>query len=161
MAGRTLLRVVEFAVWVLVVAAAVVAVVGTVGFVVGGGLVGAKVALFVVGFLLFGVGSLAIQPEPPRPADVRLTNLTDGDSGGEDGEGARSAIRDPLGTVNRRVSFEERETRVDAVVQRVPPLADQDLPVDERVSQEVKLFAVSLVVLAVSLWLEFGLGVRV
>lgn len=159
MASKTLLRVVEFVVWVLVVAAGVVAVTGTVGFVAGGGLVGAKVALFVVGVLLFGVGSLAIQPETPRP-EAELSDLTGDRSGGEGASGNGTVIKDPFEAAHRRVSFEERETRVDAVVQRVPPLADEHLPVDERVSHETKLFAVSLVVLAVSMWLEFGLGVR-
>lgn len=161
MASRTTLRVVEFVVWVVVVATVVVAVTGAVGFVVGGGLLGAKYALFVVGFLLFGVGSLAIQPETPRGGAVELSDLADERSADADHPGTGTALKDPLGAVQRRVSFEDRETRVDAVVQRVPPLDDADLPVDRRVGHGAKLFAVSLVVLAVSLWLEFGLGVRV
>ena len=130
MASNGRLRVVEFVVWVAVVAASIVALAVGVGFATGSGLLGAKYALFVVGFLLFGVGSLALQPDEPT---------------GED----------------RWVSFDDEETRVDEVVQLVPPLDDEYLPADERVGYDVKLFALSLVVLGVSALMEFGLGIRV
>lgn len=129
MTSETTVRLVEFLFWVATVAGVVVLACVGVGVAVGAGLVGAKYALFVVGFVLFGVGSLAIQPASPHRETERFTL----DRGGE--------------------------TMVEAAIQRLPPLDDARLPRERRVSRDVKLFAVSLVVLGVSVLLEVGFGV--
>lgn len=125
------LRAVEFGVWVTVVALGVVAAAIGAGVLLGSGLLGAKYLLFVVGAALFGVGALAIQPDKPT---------------GEE----------------RWFSFDQQaETRVDLLVQRIPPLDEQYIPPGERIGLGVKLLAVGVVALGVSVWLEVGLGVSV
>jgi len=131
MATERLLRTVEFVLWVAAVGAVVVVLTAGAGYVVGDGPLGAKYALFVVGILLFGVGSYGIQPVPLHKDERRLS--LDG----------------------------PRETRLEAAIQRVPPLRDDYLPVERRVGRGPKLFVTSLVVLAASALLEVGLGVRV
>lgn len=126
-------RYVEFALWVGSVATAVVVVLAVPSVILGDGLMTLKYALFVVGFLLFGVGSFAIQPTPRGRGPVsRLFSMSlDG---------------------GRAFGFEEW-------IQRLPPLAGRNLPFDDRVSRDVKVFVTSLVVLGVSIFLEVGLGV--
>lgn len=128
MAGNWL-RFAEFAVWVVVVACAGIIVLAIPSFAFGDGLLTLKAALFVVGFLLFGVASLGLQPKRPH----RDRKLVSAESDSEFG-------------------FEER-------IQDVPPFRDRSLPLDARVSRNVKLFVVSLLLLAVSLLLEVGFGV--
>jgi|GEM_PF-224803 len=123
-------RYVEFTLWVAVVGGTVSAGCVALGYAVGGSLVAAKYVLFVVGFLLFGAGSFAIQPSRP-------------------------------GRGERRVSIEgTHQSRFEARIQELPPLRDQHLPFDRRIDRSPKVFVASLVVLAVSILLEFGLGVR-
>lgn len=129
MTSKSVLRAAEFVLWVAATAAVVVAVALLVGFAAGEGLLGAKYVLFFVGFLLFGLASLAIQPTPPHRDEKRLSLKGD------------------------------RENRLESAIQNVPPLTDVALPFDERVSRGVKLFVTSLVVLGVSAVLEFGFGV--
>lgn len=127
MSSEAMLRAAEFVVWVLTVAAIVVAVAGAIGYAAGAG-IGAKYSLFLVGVLLFGLGSLAIQPASPRK--------------------------------EKRITLQgRRESRLEAAIQRIPPLRGCRLPFDQRVGRDVKLFVTSLVVLGVSASLEFGLGV--
>ena len=126
-------RYVEFALWVGSVATAVVVVLAIPSLIVGDGLVTLKYALFVVGFLLFGVGSFAIQPTPHGRGPVSRLFSTSVD--GEEAFG-----------------FEQR-------IQEFPPLDGRNLPFEERVSRDVKVFVTSLVVLGVSIILEVGLGV--
>lgn len=129
MATERRLQAIEFGLWVATVATIVVVLGGGVGYGLGGSLVGAKYALFVVGFLLFGVGTLAIQP--PKPGGSR-----------------------------RWFSIEnDEQTRLDAAIQRLPPLDEQPLPQERRIGNGAKLFVASLVVLGVSALLEFGFGV--
>lgn len=122
-------RLIEFCVWVLVVSAAVTLVLGFLSLITGGGLVLLKFLLFVVGFLVFGFGSLGLQPKSPRRDRKLIT--AEGDE---------------------EFRFEER-------VQEVPPLRDDWLPLADRVSRDTKLFVTGLVLLGVSLGMEVLLGV--
>jgi hypothetical protein len=54
----------------------------------------------------------------------------------------------------------DRQTSLEARLQRVPPLRGERVPFDQRIGRDAKVFAASLVVLGVSLVMEFGLGVR-
>lgn len=130
MTSEHVLRLADFLFWVAAVAVVVVGAALVLGIAVGEGLLAAKYVLFVVGFLLFGLGSLAIQPAPPQK-DERRVSL---EGGGE--------------------------TRLEAAIQEVPPLRDDHLPFDARVERGIKLFVASLVVLGVSVLLELGFGVR-
>ena len=125
------LRVVDFVLWVLVVTTGVVVSLGVVSLAATGGLVGLKVALFLIGFGLFGVSALAVQPKSPR-RDRKLIDF-DGD--------------DPA--------------RFERLLYEVPPLRGEWLPVERRVSRNWKLFMTSLSLLAVSLALEDVFGVAV
>lgn len=125
------LRYVEFVLWVVVVGAVVSAAAIAVGFLVGGTLVASKYAVFLVGVLLFGIGSLGIQPTPSYKDEKRISMESTHEHG-----------------------FEAR-------IQEIPPLRDERLPFDQRVSRNAKVFVTSLFVLGVSLYMEFGLGIRV
>jgi hypothetical protein len=144
MTSNRRLRAAEFVLWVASIAAAVVGVGAVLSFALGDGLLTLKYLLFVVGFLMFGVGSVGIQPRVRRPSL----------GGNADGESApRGSLLGSLSTdSDDEYGFEER-------IQRLPPLRDERLPVVDRVSRDWKLFAASLVVLGVSLLLEAGLGV--
>lgn len=124
------LRFVEFVLWVVVVGALVSAAALLVGYLAGGSLVTAKYAVFVVGVLMFGLGSFAIQPTP--------------------------SYRD-----EKRVSLEStHQNRLEARIQSIPPLRGERLPFGRRVGRDKKVFVASLLVLGVSLVMEFGLGIR-
>lgn len=125
------LRLAEFVVWVVAVATAVSTAAVVVGYVIGGDLVGAKYAVFVVGVLMFGLGSLGIQPTPSYKDEKRVTTET------------------------------THERDFEARLQEVPPLRDAEVPFDQRVGRDKKVFAASLLVLSVSVVMEFGLGIRV
>ncbi|MFC7142272.1 hypothetical protein ACFQMA_20835 [Halosimplex aquaticum] len=125
------LRFAEFALWVLAVSAAVSAAAIAVGYLVGGTLVTSKYAVFLVGILLFGIGSLGIQPTPSYKDE-------------------------------KRVSLEStHEHGFEARIQEIPPLRGEHVPFDQRVGRNKKVFAASLLVLGVSLVMEFWLGIRV
>lgn len=124
-------RYVEFGLWVAVVSGLITVVFGILGYVIGDGLIGAKYALFIVGALLFGLGSLAIQPTP--------------------------TYKD-----SKRISLEgPHELRFEAFIQQLPPIRGHHLPPEHRIDRSTKVFVTSLVVLAVSLVMEFWFGVRV
>jgi hypothetical protein len=125
------LRIAEFVLWVVLVGGAVSAGAIAAGLAVGGTLVSAKYAVFVVGVLLFGFGSLGIQPTPSYKAEKRVTLES------------------------------THQNRFEARIQELPPLRGRRLPFDQRVSRNKKVFVTSLLVLGVSLFMEFGLGVRV
>lgn len=131
MSSERQLRAVEFLVWVVVVAVGVVGAAVVAGFLLGSGLLGAKYLLFIMGGVLFGVGSLAIQPDKPT-GDERWFSFAP-----------------------------EVETRVDRLVQRIPPLDEQYLPPGDRIGLGWKLLGVGVVAMGVSIWLEVGLGVTV
>jgi len=124
------LRFAEFVLWVVAVGGAVSAGAIVVGFAVAGTLVGAKYAVFVVGILLFGLGSLGIQPTPSYKDEKRVTLES------------------------------THQNRFEARIQSLPPLRGRRLPFDQRVGRNKKVFITSLFVLGVSLLMEFGLGVR-
>ncbi|ACM55670.1 DUF7555 family protein [Halorubrum lacusprofundi] len=124
-------RISEFAIWVGAASTVVVVACATVAYAFGDGLLTLKYVLFVVGFALFGLGGLAIQPKAKR--------------------------RD-----RKRVSFDtEQEWEIEARLAQLPPLRGMTIPFEKRVSRNVKMFATSLVVLAVSLSLEVVAGVSV
>ncbi len=134
-----LLALAEFVYWVVAVAAAVVVGLAIPSFLFGSGLETLKFALFVVGFLLFGLGSFAIQPNPPgRDPLSRAFSWSlagEGDLNPED-----------------QYEFEKH-------IQKLPPIDDEWLPIQDRVSRNIKLFVASLLVLGFSIFLEVGLGV--
>lgn len=131
----------------LVYAIAVTGVVFVIGsvlsFSLGGGFVGVKFFLFLVGFLLFGYG--ALQLRPARPWDVQKS---DGD--------IEIVRNDGMG----EVIGSREETRFQSAVQRIPPLPQYSIPPEERLSPGAKLFIASLVVLLTSFLMEvvFSVG---
>lgn len=122
------LRLAEFGLWVVAASSVVVSLTFTLGYAAGGA-VSAKYALFFVGVLLFGVGSLGIQPTPPH-RDRRRFSVESDD-----------------------------QHRFEAYIQEIPPLRGERLRFDQRVGRGKKIFVTSLVVLAVSAVMEFGFGV--
>ena len=139
------LRLAEFAVWTAGATAAVVATAAVPSFLFGSGLLTLKYVLFVVGVLLFGLGSFAIQPE--SPAQLRSEQSPSD-------RGATTRIPRP-----RQFSTEGTdEFGVEARLAELPPMRGR-LPFDDRVGRDAKLFVTSLLVLAVSAALEFVVGV--
>jgi len=130
MTNRLGLRLLEFCLWVLAATASVSFVLAVLSVVTGGGLVRLKFLLFVVGFLVFGLGSLGLQPKSPRRDDKRITFEHD------------------------------TETRFDERVQELPPLRGEWIPMSDRVSRNVKVFVTGVALLAVSLIMEIVFGVR-
>jgi hypothetical protein len=125
------LRLLEVVFWVVAVTGAVVSVAVVLGLGMEGGLTISKRILFVVGFLMFGVSSFLLRPKPPTKDDDGVLDVDDPD-----------------------------ETRVEAAIQRVPPLRSNPIPADQRVNRNVKLFLTSVAILAVSFLMETALGVR-
>lgn len=107
---------------------------GVVVLAAGGGWNGLKVALFLLGFLLFGVSSLSL-----------WLALSPGGSGGNGTDGG----------YRERSPFE-------STLARVLPQVEGLVPVERRFPPSLKLFIASLVVLGCSLALEvvFGVGVE-
>ena len=130
---RNLLRIVEFGYWVGVVSTAITIVLLVPAVAFGEGLLTLKYALFVVGFLLFGVGSFAIQPSPRG--------------------------RGPMSRLFAFSVDSEAEFGFEQWLQTLPPLEADPIVLDARVSRNVKVFVTSLVLLGISLFLEVGLGV--
>lgn len=171
------LRVLEFCQWVIAASAAVVVASIALGFVVGGDLLTGKYVLFVVGFLLFGVGTLMLQPTRPHEsaqlerAGARSGGGSGGGPGGgpggggpgsaEDGEGAFGERSMELSALRKRVQFQRsREHRYEAKLMALGPLSPRRLPFEQRIGRGPKVFFTGLVVLAVSLLLEIA-GVQV
>lgn len=150
-------RYVEFVLWVATVSAAVVVVGLGLGLVIGGSLRTAKLALFVVGFLLFGIGAFAIQPEGPDLSE----SMTDVDE--PSSRTGLDALRgDPADEpgVEADDDGSDGEFGFETRLQEFGPLADHDLPPEGRASRGVKTFTTSLVVLGISFLLEVaGVGV--
>lgn len=144
-AGR-LVRVVLDAVAYALTTTAIVFVGGfLVGVVFGGGVVTAKYVLFVVGILLFGYGALQMQPSKPIKTEKSLDGTVEvkrrDQDEDDDGRG-------------------EDETRLQAFVQRVPPVSWYPLAPAERLSGGTKVFLASLVMLALSFGLEVVFSVQ-
>jgi hypothetical protein len=127
---RHWLRLVDAALWVGAVSGGVLLACGVPALLLADPLLLKQLA-FLVGVVLFGVGSLAIQPRRPGRDTKRLTL-----DGGE-------------------------EARFESALHRLPPLRDRNLPFDERVSRDSKLFLTSVVVLGASFLLEVAFGVSV
>ncbi|MHB9288087.1 hypothetical protein ACKVMT_13730 [Halobacteriales archaeon Cl-PHB] len=174
------LRSVEFVLWVGAASGAVVLGSLALGLLIGRDLVTGKFVMFVAGFLLFGVGSLLIQPSRPTDdldAETTVEHRMGIDRSNEDfgtGGGTGSASQstsggggsgdDSSGLTKLRKRFRSQRThqhRYEARLQEVGPLADHELPFERRIGRGWKLFVTGLVVLAVSFVLETGLGVTV
>lgn len=124
-------KVLDVAVYAVALTALVAAVGVAVGALRGNGPVAAKHLLFWVGFLLLGLGSWKLRPEPAWNRETRLT------------------LRD-----SRRASPFQR------ALHRLPPLSRYELPRDRLPSDGLKFLAGSLAMLATSAAMEFLLGVR-
>lgn len=125
------LRIVDFTLWVATIASGIIGGLAVISFIIGDGMITLKYSLFIVGFLLFGVGSFGLQPKRPHRDEKLVTVDSDSEYG-----------------------FEER-------IQEIPPLDARDLPLENRVSRNVKIFFVSIILLAVSYMLEVEFGVTV
>lgn len=124
-------RVGEFAVWVGVASITVVAACVVGAYALGDGAITLKYVLFVVGFILFGLGGLGIQPKSKRRDRQRVTFET------------------------------ERAWDIEDRLAQLSSLRNQTVPFEDRVSRDTKLLATSLVVLGVSLSLELVADVGV
>jgi len=144
-------RPLECTYWIGMATVMVVVVGFVVGFAVGGTLLSVKYTLFVLGVLLFGVGSLLLQPSSPgertRSTAGRLLKRLPSLSGssGTQADDLTGAPRDRIG----------------ALVQRFPPFNRDPLPPDRRISRSLKVFVTGLVVLGISFAMEFVFGVTV
>lgn len=137
-----LLLAVEAAYWIAVVTAGVVAIGSVPAVATGGGLLTLKYSLFVIGFLLFGIGSFSIQPKSPRLGD-------------------KSKFRQPVARMFSMGLDGDKPFRFEQLIQRLPPLRDHTIALEHRVSRNTKVFLTSLVVLGVSLFMETFLDVTV
>lgn len=101
-------RISEFAIWVGAASTVVVVACATVAYAFGDGLLTLKYVLFVVGFALFGLGGLAIQPKAKRRDRKRVSFDT------------------------------EQEWEIEARLAQLPPLRGMTIPFEKRVSRNVK-----------------------
>ena len=131
----TTLRVLEASYWILGATTLCILGLGVLAFVFGDGLLTLKYLLFVVGFLLFGIGSFALWRNTRR----RPTIWPSVDVGPNE--------VDELGLERRLWEF--------------PGLRGEYLPPPERVSRPIKLFATGVLVLVVSYLMEAVFGVSV
>lgn len=136
------LRFVEFVYWIGAVTLIVTAVGTVVSLVAGDVLVGLKYYLFLVGFAMFGFGSLGIQPRSPR-------------LGVKEGR-----FRQPVAKLFSLSFDDDSELWFEELILDLPPLRDRSLRLSERVSRDTKLFVASLAVLGLSFTLEAILGVQ-
>lgn len=164
------LRFVEFVLWVVTVSATIIAVSLVLGLIIGRDLITGKYILFVVGFLLFGVGSLLLQPSRPRGDRMTVTQPNTGvleetklgSTGGSEAESGTIRERAPgLDTLRDQLGAPStHQHRFEAKIQTVGPLADHSLPFQQRIGREYKIFVTGLLVLAFSLAMEL-VGVHV
>ncbi len=131
----TRLRLLEAGYWVLAVASGVVVGLGVLAFVFGDGLLTLKYLLFVVGFLLFGLGSVVLWRGTRRRPSIWPSIGPDVDAPNE-------------------LGFERR-------LWDLPGLRGAYLTPEDRVSRPVKLFLTGLAVLAVSYVMETVFGITV
>lgn len=120
------------------VAVTAIVVVGSIAisFTLGGDWIGVKYVLFIVGIGMFGISTFKL-----RPTAAWRDSSGDGNTGSE------------------HLQTSEGESRVQAAVQRVPPLNRYELHPNERLSGGAKLFLASIFVLAVSFLMESVFGV--
>ncbi|MDZ7849957.1 MAG: hypothetical protein U5K70_03785 [Halodesulfurarchaeum sp.] len=131
----TRLRALEAVYWVFGGTTVAILGLGVLAFVVGDGLLTLKYLLFVVGFLLFGVGSFALW----RGTRRRPTIWPSMDVGPD--------TTDEIGLERR--------------LWELPGLRGEYLPPSDRVSRPVKLFLTGVFVLAVSYVMEAVFGISV
>ncbi|EMA42731.1 DUF7555 family protein [Halococcus saccharolyticus] len=131
------LKLLDLCLYGLTMAVVIICAATVVSFALGAGWGGSKYLLFVIGFLLFGIGSFGMRPKGAWKDD-------DDDDDGE----------------SRRVSSDD-ETRLQAFVQAIPPLRWYELDPDDRLSLAAKLFVGSLFVLGTSFVMETAFGVRI
>ncbi|WP_276260032.1 DUF7555 family protein [Haloglomus litoreum] len=103
MTSDRVLRVVDFVAWVAALSGAVVVVAGTPALLIGG-LPAVKQFLFVVGILMFGYASFAIQPERPHRDGQMVTASRDTESEFE------ARLQDTL-PVEERLPYDKRVSR--------------------------------------------------
>lgn len=164
MASKRVRRLVDFVLWVAVASSVVVVASLVLGVVVGRDLLTGKYVLFVVGFLLFGLGSFLIQPSRPRDetGTVAQSSATKPGVPGSysteaeevGGGSVRQRAPDVDGLRARLGAPATHQHRFEAKIQELDPLADEPLPYPHRIGREYKIFATGLVVLAVSLGME-------
>jgi hypothetical protein len=123
-------KVLDVALYALVLTAVFVLVGTVVGLVRGNGLVSAKYLLFWVGFLVLALGSWKLRPEPAWKDNPRI------------------ALRNS-----------KRESPFQRLIYRVPPLSRYDLRREDLVSDGVKFLVAGVVMLATSAGMEFVLGI--
>jgi hypothetical protein len=118
----------------IVYAIVVTAIVGitsiAVSFVLGWGLVGVKFILFVVGFVLFGIGTLKLRPTSPW----------------QEGDENESSEVSHAGSDN--------DSPLQRAIHRVLPLDQHELRPNNRLSDGAKLFLASVFMLVVSFLME-------
>ncbi|ERG96170.1 hypothetical protein [Haloquadratum walsbyi] len=150
--SKLTLQLTDFLLWVLFTSTVTVITSGVTALIIWANLIAVKNALFAVGIVLFGIGSIGIQPERIRR---RATN-TRSAGATESSSGTRPQVS--LGQfsvdTNAEYGFEQR-------IQTIPPLRDNRLSFGERISRDWKIFATSLLVLATSLYFEIGLDVHI
>lgn len=164
--------------WAVSLVAVLAVVTGLFGLLVGiGALLAIKLALFVVGWLLLGVGTFMLRPrppdtDPPWPDEEESEDgeAADGsDEGGEAPDGEDSpgtgplveagagpgpvAGADPPAEGGER-GDEGLADRIGTTVQAVPPARWLVIPPDDRLSLGGRLFAAAVTMLALSFLLE-------
>lgn len=149
--SKLILQLTEFLLWVLIASTVTVILSGVTAFVIWTNLVAVKNALFLVGILLFGIGSVGIQPKRVRR---RAMNTRSEYKGSSDRTHRQISLGQFSADTNTEYGFETR-------IQTIPPLRDNRLSINERVSRDWKLFATSLLVLATSLYFEIGLDIHI
>lgn len=123
-------RLADFFYWVLGACLFTVTGAGIIAFAIGGSLVTLKVFLFTIGVFLVGIGIIGIRPAPAAPHKSKLASPD-----------------------------RESQTRFEAWIQMLPPLNTNPLRYPDRIRRSWKLLGTGLVIMGISAFLEFGLGV--
>ena len=129
------LKLLDLVLYGLALAAVFVVLTAIVSFALGSGWGGSKYLLFVVGFLLFGIGSFGMRP--------------------------RGAWKDGDDDDRLLASSDDEESRFGALVQAIPPLRWYELDPENRLSLATKLFVGGVLVLVTSYVMETVFNVRV
>lgn len=150
--SKLILQLTEFLLWVLIASTVAIILSGVTAFIIWTNLVAVKNALFVVGILLFGIGSVGIQPKRVRRR--AMNTRSENKAASSDRTHRQISLGRFSADTNTEYGFETR-------IQTIPPLRNNRLSLSERVSRDWKLFATSLLVLATSLYFEIGLDVHI
>lgn len=130
--GVQTLRLVDFLYWTATASTGVSTIAAILALAIDGTLVTVKVLLFVCGMLLLGIGSLSVRPAPAAPHKDEMVS-TESDT----------------------------QIRLEAWIQQLPPLKSNPLRYTDRISRGWKILATGIVVLGISAFMEFGLGITV